>query len=90
LIRHAEYSRARFSRLAPRLWDAVHERQPLDGISVAGPVDRITRDEALRLAFVDAELPVSFGPLTTWRSPSTHRSVVVPYRPHQIVTVRAR
>jgi alpha-mannosidase len=69
LIRHPEYTRARFTRTAARLLALVYpETRAPDELLVAGPVDRISRAEAQRLAYRPAELGERFGPLwaTYW------------------------
>jgi len=51
LIRHPEYTRARFTRTAARLRELVYpETRAPDELLVAGPVDRIDRDDAQSLA----------------------------------------
>jgi alpha-mannosidase len=69
LIRHTEYTRARLAQTSARLRALVYpETRPLDRLEVAGPVDRISRDEALALSYRAAELGERFGPLwaTYW------------------------
>jgi alpha-mannosidase len=69
LIRHAEYTRARLVQVSDRLRARVHpETAPLDELVVAGPIDRISREEALALDYRPAELGERFGPLwaTFW------------------------
>jgi alpha-mannosidase len=69
LIRHPEYTRARLVQMSERLGALVHpETSALDELVVAGPVDRISREEAQSLAYRPAELGERFGPLwaTFW------------------------
>jgi len=69
LIRHIEYSRARLRQLSQRLFAAVYpETKPVDELLVAGPVDRVTWDEAQALDYGAAKLGERFGPLwaTYW------------------------
>jgi alpha-mannosidase len=69
LIRHLEYSRARFVRTGERLRELVYPgtRAP-EELLVAGPVDRIASAEARSLEYRPAELGERFGPLwaTYW------------------------
>jgi alpha-mannosidase len=69
LIRHLEYTRARLARTSERLRTRIYpETRPLDELVVAGPVDRIPRDEALGLEYRPAAHGERFGPLwaTYW------------------------
>ncbi|HEX6788209.1 MAG TPA: glycoside hydrolase family 38 C-terminal domain-containing protein [Gaiellaceae bacterium] len=69
MIRHTEYTRARLRQLSQRLFAAVYaETQPVDELLVAGPVDRISWNDAQALEFRPAELGERFGPLwaTYW------------------------
>lgn len=69
MIRHLEYSRARFAQVASRLRELVHpETRALDELAVAGPVDRIAPEHAAQLEYRPAELGERFGPLwaTYW------------------------
>lgn len=69
MIRHPEYTRARLACTSERLRALVHpETVPLDELAVAGPVDRISREEARGLSYRPATLGERFGPLwaTYW------------------------
>jgi alpha-mannosidase len=69
LIRHREYSRARFAQVSQQLLAAVRpERRAVDELLVAGPVDRIPWEEAQGLELRPAEMGERFGPLwaTYW------------------------
>ena len=69
MIRHLEYTRGRLARESERLRARVYpERQAPDELLVAGPVDRISRDEAQALDYRPAQLGERFGPLwaTYW------------------------
>jgi alpha-mannosidase len=69
VIRHAEYTRARLAQTSQRLRALVHaETAPVPDLLVAGPVDRIGRDQAQSLDYRPAELGQRFGPLwaTYW------------------------
>jgi alpha-mannosidase len=69
LIRHIEYSRARLRQLSQRLFAAVYaETRPVDELLVAGPVDRISWEDAQALDYGAAKLGERFGPLwaTYW------------------------
>ncbi len=69
MIRHPEYTRGRLARMSERLRAAVYpETASPDSIEVAGPVDRISPEEAERLAYRSAKLGERFGPLwaTHW------------------------
>jgi alpha-mannosidase len=56
LIRHPEYTRERLAATAVRLREAIRpEAVPPDELLVAGPVDRISYDEARALAYRPAE-----------------------------------
>ena len=69
MIRHPDYTRARLAQASERLRAAIYaESRPIDELLVAGPVDRISRDEALGLEYRPAALGARFGPLwaTFW------------------------
>ena len=69
MIRHPEYTRARLAQTSDRLRALVYpETRPPDELLVAGPVDRIGREEAQALEYRPAELGERFGPLwaTYW------------------------
>ena len=69
MIRHLEYTRARLAQESERLRALIRpETCAPDELVVAGPVDRISLDEAQRLDFRAAELGERFGPLwaTYW------------------------
>jgi alpha-mannosidase len=66
LIRHREYSRARFAQVSQRLLAAARpDRHAVDELLVSGPVGRISWEEAQRLDYRPAELGERFGPLWT-------------------------
>jgi alpha-mannosidase len=63
LIRHREYSRARFLHVSQQLLAAVRpERRAVGELLVAGPVDRISWEEAQPLDYRPAVLGERFGP----------------------------
>ncbi|MBA3476250.1 MAG: hypothetical protein H0T10_05785, partial [Actinobacteria bacterium] len=69
MIRHPEYTRARLAQTSERLRALVYARtRAPEELLVAGPVDRIGRDEAQELEYRPAELGERFGPLwaTYW------------------------
>jgi alpha-mannosidase len=69
LIRHPEYTRARFVRTSERLRALVYpETRAVDELVVAGPVDRISFADAQKLDYRPATLGERFGPLwaTYW------------------------
>ena len=69
MIRHREYTRERLAATAERLRAAIRpESVPLDSLLVAGPVDRISYEEAQRLEYVAAQPGARYGPLwaTYW------------------------
>jgi alpha-mannosidase len=69
LISHPEYTRRRLRQTSERLRARVFsDARPVDALAVAGPVDRITWDEAQALDYRPAELGERFGPLwaTYW------------------------
>jgi alpha-mannosidase len=69
LIRHHEYTRARFAQTAERLLALAYtDTIAPDELLVAGPVDRISWNEAQSLSYRAAELGERFGPLwaTFW------------------------
>jgi alpha-mannosidase len=69
LIRHLEYTRARLAQVSRRLRAATYpETCTVGELLVAGPVDRISWDEAQILDYRPAQLGERFGPLwaTYW------------------------
>ena len=69
MISHPEYTRRRLGRAAERLRARVlAETRPVDELLVAGPVDRISWDDARALDYRPAQLGERFGPLwaTYW------------------------
>jgi alpha-mannosidase len=69
LIRHVEYTRGRLARMTERLRELVYpESRAVDELLVAGPVDRISWDDARSLDYRPAEIGERFGPLwsTFW------------------------
>ncbi len=69
LQRHPEHTRARLAQTAARLASIVRtESVGVRSLAVAGPVGRISRDEAQRLTYREARLGETFGPLwaTFW------------------------
>ena len=69
MIRHREYSRARFVQVSQRLLASARpERRDVDELAVSPAVDRISWEEAQRLEYRPAELGERFGPLwaTYW------------------------
>jgi alpha-mannosidase len=69
LIRHLEYTRARLMQVSRRLRAATYpETCEVGELLVAGPVDRISWDEAQTLEYRPARLGERFGPLwaTYW------------------------
>jgi alpha-mannosidase len=69
LIRHLEYTRARLLQVSRRLRSAAYpETCAVGELLVAGPVDRISWDEAQALEYRPAQLGERFGPLwaTYW------------------------
>jgi alpha-mannosidase len=69
LISHPEYTRRRLRQTSERLRARVFsDVRPVDGLFVAGPVDRISWDDAQALDYRRAELGERFGPLwaTYW------------------------
>ena len=69
LIRHAEYTRERLADTAARLQAAIRPATVApDRLLVAGPVDRISYDDAQRLDYRMAEPGERYGPLwaTYW------------------------
>ena len=69
MIRHPEYTRGRLAQVSARLRALVYRdtRAPLE-LLVAGPTERISREEAQSLDYRPAELGERFGPLwaTYW------------------------
>ncbi|MDX6476698.1 MAG: alpha-mannosidase, partial [Gaiellaceae bacterium] len=69
VIRHPEYTRARLAQTSERLRERLYpETRAPDELLVAGPVDRISYDEAARLEYRPATLGERLGPLwaTYW------------------------
>jgi alpha-mannosidase len=69
LISHPEYTRRRLRQASERLRARVFsDVRPVDELVVAGPIDRISWDEAQALEYRPAELGERFGPLwaTYW------------------------
>jgi alpha-mannosidase len=69
VIRHVGYTRDRFELMSARLRERIYaEARPADSVLVAGPVDRISWDEAQTLQYRPAETGQRFGPLwaTYW------------------------
>jgi alpha-mannosidase len=69
LIRHPEYTRARFAQTSERLRERVYpELRVPDELLVAGPVDRIPVEEAAALDYRAAQAGERLGPLwaTYW------------------------
>jgi alpha-mannosidase len=68
VIRHTDYTRGRLLRVSERLRAQVYaERRPPDELLVAGPVDRISWEEAQALDYRPAVPGERFGPLwSTW------------------------
>jgi len=69
LISHPEYTRRRLRQTSERLLARVFpDTRPVDELVVAGPVDRISWEEAQALDYRQAELGERFGPLwaTHW------------------------
>jgi alpha-mannosidase len=69
LIRHVQYTRERLAAASARLWARVRpETVAPDELLVAGPVDRISYDEAQRLDYRPAVAGERYGPLwaTYW------------------------
>jgi alpha-mannosidase len=67
--RYAGYTRTRIKQFARRLKRAIHPaRADVARIQLAGPVDRISYDEALRLDYREAAIGAQLGPLwaTYW------------------------
>jgi alpha-mannosidase len=69
LIRHLEYTRERLTQMSDRLQQRIYpDVRRVAEVLVAGPVDRISWDEAQHLDYRPAELGERFGPLwaTFW------------------------
>ena len=69
MLPHREYARERIAQVAARVGAQVYEeRAPVDGLEVAGPVDRIPHAEAQRLPYRPAVAGEALGPLfaTYW------------------------
>ena len=69
MIRHLGYTRDRFELMSARLRERVYrEARAADSVLVAGPVDRISWDEAQALSYRPAQAGERFGPLwaTYW------------------------
>ena len=67
--RHPRYTRDRIAQVGERIRTLVRaDTRAPDSLRVAGPVDRISHEEAERLDYRDAELGERFGPLwaTYW------------------------
>jgi alpha-mannosidase len=63
MIRHPEYTRARIAQVGERIRALVYpERRAPDRLVVAGPVGRISLEQAGRLSYRDASLGEQFGP----------------------------
>lgn len=73
--RHPDYTRARAQQLAERMQKLIYpDRRPVQGIKVAGPVDRIAHAEAQKLSkWRPAAVGDRFGPhwVTFWFRLST-------------------
>jgi alpha-mannosidase len=77
LISHPEYTRRRLRQTSERLRARVFaDTRPVDELVVAGPVDRISWDEARSLDYRPAELGERFGPL--WATYWFHVRATVP------------
>jgi alpha-mannosidase len=69
VIRHPEYTRARLAQTSERLRALVYaDARPVEELLVAGPVDRISREEAQGLEYRPVAVGERFGPLwsTFW------------------------
>jgi len=69
VLPHRGYARDRIARETERARARVHaERVPVEGLEIAGPVDRIARSDALGLAYRAAVPGEALGPLfaTYW------------------------
>jgi alpha-mannosidase len=69
VIRHEQYTRERLAQMSQRLWAAVRPAAAApDELLVAGPVGRISFDEAQALEYRPAKLGERLGPLwaTYW------------------------
>jgi alpha-mannosidase len=69
VIRHLGYTRDRFELMSARLRERIYpEARAADSVLVAGPVDRISWDEAQALDYRPAQAGERFGPLwaTYW------------------------
>jgi alpha-mannosidase len=67
--RHPRYTRARIAQVGDRIRALIRaDTRTPDSLMVAGPVDRISHDDAERLDYRDAALGDRFGPLwaTYW------------------------
>jgi alpha-mannosidase len=79
LIRHVEYTRERLAAASARLWTQVRpDVVTPDELLVAGPVDRISFDEAQRLDYRPAAQGERYGPL--WATYWFRLIVTVPER----------
>src|SRR4051812_29528951 len=69
LQRYPDYTRERLLRLTAQLRENIWpQRHPVDSLQAAGPVDRLTRSESLKVVdYKPAKLGQTFGPV--W---STH------------------
>ncbi|KJC52846.1 hypothetical protein UP09_00325 [Bradyrhizobium sp. LTSP885] len=67
--RYPQYTRGRLGRFAERLRDKIHaDRVPVVSLELAGPTERISLSEALKLDFRPISLGQTLGPLwaTYW------------------------
>ncbi|HEY2777225.1 MAG TPA: glycoside hydrolase family 38 C-terminal domain-containing protein [Gaiellaceae bacterium] len=79
MIRHPEYTRERLAATSGRLWDGVRaERIAPDELLVAGPVGRISHDEAQHLDYRPAVPGEHLGPL--WATHWFQLTATVPAR----------
>ena len=65
---HADYARERIRQVSRRVQELVHaQTRPVDGLRIAGPVDRLAPADAAALPYADARLGMPLGPLwATW------------------------
>jgi alpha-mannosidase len=69
VLPHRQYTRDRLRRTEERLAALIHpERAPVDALELAGPVERISFDEAAELDYEPVALGAELGPLfaTYW------------------------
>jgi alpha-mannosidase len=79
LIRHLEYTRERLAAVSARLWAEIRpEKIAPDELLVAGPVGRISYDEAVQLDYRPAVSGERYGPL--WATHWFRLSATVPTR----------